>query len=184
MKIMNQKRLTLRPSIFMFIVAIVLISDQVTKSWAEKHLSLDGSGTPVIGHAFMLTLTHNTGGAWGLMPRGNLFFIGFALVASIGLVFAYQRANRELVPGAAFALALGGAIGNLLDRVRVGYVVDFFDIRIIHWPIFNVADSAISFSIVLLLFHLLRTSRTSEEISRSVPVADAKVSVHREEKSV
>jgi len=64
----------------------------------------------------------------------------------------------SLIAGA-FALALGGAFGNLVDRLRFGYVVDFFDARIIHWPIFNVADSAISLSIVLLLIHFFRSAR-------------------------
>ena len=81
----------------------------------------------------------------------------FAIVA---LLIAYHRMQRiELFVGTAFALALGGALGNLLDRLRFGSVIDFFNVKIINWPIFNVADSAITVGIILLLLHFVRTSR-------------------------
>ncbi len=117
---------------------------------------------PIFGQAFRLTLTHNTGGAWGYLPRGNGVFTVFAAVAIVALMLAYQRVGRQdLQVGAAFALAMGGAAGNLLDRIRLGYVIDFFDARIIHWPVFNIADSAITVSILLLVWHFLRPERGS-----------------------
>ncbi len=158
---MNQKNATLRPALFAVITGMVFVCDQMSKYWAQQHLSI--ASVPIFGHAFMLTLTHNHGGAWGVMPRGNLFFILFAILAGCALIAAYLRTGRELTPGAAFALALGGALGNLLDRVRLGYVVDFFDIRIIHWPIFNVADTAITLGIALLFAHFMRSSQPAEE---------------------
>ncbi len=149
----------LRPFTFYLIVLIVFAADQWSKAWIQKSLGYEQS-REIVGQSFLLTLTHNTGGAWGLLPHGNPIFIGFAFVAAAALLFAYHRVARpdSLIAGA-FALALGGAFGNLLDRLRHGYVVDFFDARIIHWPIFNVADSAISLSIVLLLIHFFRSAR-------------------------
>jgi signal peptidase II len=149
----------LRPFVFYLIVLIVFAADQWSKMWIQKNLGYEQSRS-IVGNSFLLTLTHNTGGAWGLLPHGNPVFIGFAFVAAAALLFAYHRVARpdSLIAGA-FALALGGAFGNLLDRMRFGYVVDFFDARFIHWPIFNVADSAISLSIVLLLIHFLRSAK-------------------------
>ncbi len=160
----------LRPSTFYMIVALIFVCDQFSKAWVQRMLYW-GQSRPLIGSAFALTLTQNTGGAWGLLPQGNLLFVGFAAVAVVALLFAYHRMQRiELLVGGAFALALGGALGNLLDRLRFGYVVDFFDARIIHWPIFNIADSAISLGIVLLLLHFLRSHKAeSVAAERSLP---------------
>lgn len=157
----------LGPATFYVIVLTVFAADQMTKAWMQKTLFWEQS-RPIFGESFLLTLTRNTGGAWGMLPHGNSLFIGFAIAAVFALLFAYYRmAKVELFVGAAFALALGGALGNLLDRLRYGYVVDFFEARIIHWPIFNVADSAITLGIVLLLWHFFRAARTEEETPRS-----------------
>lgn len=149
----------LQPWRFYFIVALVFVADQLSKAWIQRTLFYEQS-KPILGNAFALTLTHNTGGAWGMLPNGNLLFIVFATLAVGALVFAYHRWQRvDLLVGAAFALALGGALGNLLDRLRLNYVVDFFDARIIHWPVFNIANSAISLGIVLLLIYFFRSGR-------------------------
>ena len=147
----------LRPVTFFLCVLLVFVGDQFSKHWVVSNMFL-GQVKPIFGNAFRLMLTHNTGGAWSLLPHGNSLFAIFAGVASIALAVAYVKVGRtELQVGSAFALALGGALGNLIDRVRLGYVVDFFDLRIINWPIFNVADSAITTSILLLLIYFLRT---------------------------
>ncbi len=152
----------LRPVVFYLIVALVFLSDQISKAWISKTL-VPGGEQPVIGDAFVLSLTHNHGGAWGVLPQGNVLFIAFAAFAILALLVAYHRMRRiELFVGAAFALALGGALGNLLDRLRFGSVVDFFYVKIINFPIFNVADSAITVGIILLLIHFLRTPHTEE----------------------
>ena len=156
----------LRPLNFYLVVILVFVSDQVTKAIIQRTMMF-GEYRQVFGTSFMLTLTQNTGGAWGLLPSGNKIFVAFAAVAIVALLVAYHRiARSDLLVASAFALALGGAIGNLLDRLRYGYVVDFFDARIIHWPIFNVADSAISLGIVLLLLHYVRSMR-EESASRN-----------------
>lgn len=149
----------LRPFTFYLIVLIVFLADQWSKNWIQKTLAYEQS-REIFGQSFMLTLTHNTGGAWGMLPHGNPLFIGFALVAAAALLYSYHRfAHPDSLIAGAFALALGGAFGNLVDRLRFAYVVDFFDARFIHWPIFNVADSAITLSIFLLLIHFFRSAR-------------------------
>lgn len=149
----------LSPGAFYFIVILVFAADQISKHWVQRVLAWEQS-RPIIGDAFLLTLTQNTGGAWGILPHGNSLFIAFALFAVFALFLAYYRMPHvTLHVGGAFALALGGALGNLVDRLRYGYVVDFFHAKIINWPIFNIADSAISLGILLLMVHLIRTSR-------------------------
>jgi signal peptidase II len=171
----------LGPGVFYLIVTIVFLADQISKTWVQRILIPDAGSQPIVGQAFLLTLTHNTGGAWGLLPHGNVIFIVFALLAVIALLFAYHWMRRvDLLVGAAFALALGGALGNLLDRLRYGFVVDFFEARIIHWPIFNIADSAITVGILLLLVHFFRTAR-DERYGVTSPLArDEVVSTPRE----
>ena len=145
---------------FYLIVALVFASDQLSKWWVMKTLPAMGGERPIFGNAFLLTLAHNQGGAWGVMPHNGMVFILFAAVAIIALMVAYHRMPQiELFVGTAFALALGGAMGNLLDRLRFGSVVDFFNVNIIHFPIFNIADSAITTGIMLLLLHFARSSK-------------------------
>ena len=147
----------LRPAFFYLTVALVFIGDQISKSWIQKEMAFYTT-RPIIGEKFELYLTQNHGGAWGVLPSGNILFIVFAIIASFALIYAYHKlARHDVLIGSSFALALGGALGNLLDRVRYGYVVDFFYAKIINWPVFNVADSAISVGIVLLLWHYGRT---------------------------
>jgi signal peptidase II len=149
----------LRPLYFYLIVILVFLADQASKWLIQKNMVFN-EYRPLLGSNFMLTLTQNTGGAWGFLPHGNNVFVVFAALAIVALLIAYHRIARgDLLVASAFALALGGAIGNLLDRLRYGYVVDFFDVRIIHWPIFNIADSAISLGIVLLLLHYVKSMR-------------------------
>jgi signal peptidase II len=170
----------LRPLYFYLIVALVFIGDQLSKAWVQNTMRF-GDYRSVFGHAFMLTLTKNPGGAWGILPTSNTSFIAFAAVAIVALLFAYHRlARTDLLVSAAFALALGGAVGNLVDRLRFGYVVDFFDARIINWPIFNIADSAISLGIVLLLWHYLRSLR-AETSPTAEPSAPPSVSLATED---
>ena len=147
----------LRPAFFYSTVLLVFLGDQASKAMIQQRMSFY-STRPIIGDKFELYLTQNHGGAWGVLPSGNLLFVVFALIASVALIFAYHKlARRDVLIGASFSLALGGALGNLLDRIRYGYVVDFFYAKIINWPVFNVADSAISVGIVLLLWHYIRS---------------------------
>lgn len=156
----------LRQSVFYILVIVVAFGDQLTKSLITQKMYL-GESIPVIGDAFRLTLAHNTGGAWGLLPSGNRLFVGIAILAVCCIILAYHRMRQmDTLMAGAFALALGGALGNLIDRLRFGYVVDFLHAKIINWPIFNVADSGISVAICLLFLHFVLSLRAEAKQGR------------------
>lgn len=119
------------------IVALVMI-DQLSKLWALLKLSDIGS-IPVINNIFHLTYVENRGAAFGVLQNKRFFFIilTFAVVGYI-IYFLYSNKGLNTYVKISLNLIVAGAIGNLIDRVRLGFVVDFFDFRI--WPVFNVAD--------------------------------------------
>jgi signal peptidase II len=136
---------------FASISAAVLLLDQTTKLLVVRHLPL-GETWPLLP---VLSLTHvqNTGAAFGFMQNSNPFFVASTLLILGFLAWSHKQLSAER--GAALGLALlwGGALGNLLDRLRLGRVTDFLDFhwRHWHWYTFNVADSAISIAIALIL---------------------------------
>ena len=149
----------MKPVRFYLIAIVIILADQITKSSIIRTLAL-GQTKPALGNFLVLTYTRNTGGAFSLMQGGNYLFIVVASLAIVALLFAYHKYQfRQLSMSAALSLALGGAVGNLVDRIRFGYVVDFFDFQggtgHTLWPIFNVADSAISVGIVVLILRML-----------------------------
>ncbi|MFP4533808.1 MAG: signal peptidase II [Desulfobacterales bacterium] len=144
------------------IAGLVVIADQLTKWWV-----LQGIGRseviPVIPGFFNLVHWHNPGGAFGFFAgQGSqvraLFFIFFSLLA-VALIFYLYRSTpakyKWLLSG--FSLIVGGAVGNLIDRIRFGHVVDFIDLYIgtVHWPAFNVADSAITIGMFIFAVYLI-----------------------------
>ncbi len=143
---------------------LVLAVDQATKLWAAGTLDY---GMPVtVLPFFNLTLVHNTGAAFSFLADAGgwqrIFFIVVSGVVSLVLAAWLWRLPRDArLLGIALALVLGGALGNLVDRVAYGYVIDFLDFHAAgwHWPAFNVADSAISCGVVLLLADGLFGSR-------------------------
>ena len=132
-------------------VSTIIITDRITKIFFSKLLSL-GETLPIIRNVFHLTLVHNTGIAFGLFKDQGIVFIIIPIIAVILLIFNifYYRNNKELsrIYLFGFSLILGGAIGNLIDRIAFGYVIDFIDLRI--WPVFNIADSAITVGAVII----------------------------------
>lgn len=133
------------------IISVVLI-DQITKFWIARELFL-GESFPVIKNIFHLTLVHNTGIAFGLGKGNTTIFIIISLIAVWLLVYSLLKKEISGFGAASLArlslsLILAGALGNLIDRLRFGYVIDFLDLRV--WPVFNVADSAITIAAILL----------------------------------
>ncbi len=146
---------------WLWLSAALVVADQATKWLAVKALLGQGPVVVVPGF-FNFTLVYNTGAAFGFLGNAggwqNVFFIGVAGLVSLFLVSMLRRLNSSEVQSAvAFALILGGAIGNIIDRIRQGYVVDFVDwyYRDWHWPAFNVADSAITLGAALLILDVL-----------------------------
>ena len=144
------------PAMFL-IAAVIVMFDQVTKAVIVHSMDMWAS-IDILGSVVRLTRTHNSGAAFGLFKDGRVVFIVVSAAASIAIIL-FRRAIAEMRSWerASFGLILGGAVGNLIDRVRVGSVVDFLDIGIDshRWPAFNVADSAITIGVTILAFHLI-----------------------------
>lgn len=139
----------------------VLALDQASKALVRASWG-PGEGVVLIpAGGGILTLIHiqNAGAAFGLFPGGGLFFVAVAVVVVAAILY-YQRrlAEDEITVRLALGLQLGGAVGNLVDRLRYGYVTDFIHVRF--WSTFNLADSAIVVGIVLLIYQFWRGSAT------------------------
>ena len=151
------KRWTWRHAILPITAATALALDQSTKRLVAERLALNESWNPIPALMPFVRITHvtNTGAAFGLLPnQGNLFIL-IAIVVVAAIVFYHRRLpDGYLLVRLALGLQLGGALGNLLDRLRLGYVVDFIDFRV--WPVFNLADSSIVLGVVLLAYTMLR----------------------------
>lgn len=149
---------------WIWLAAVVLIVDQATKAWVSAGLRLyeETALLPFLN----ITLVHNTGAAFSFLSTASgwqrWFFVGLALGVSAAIVVWLGRMGREQrwVP-AGLALILGGALGNLWDRLAHGYVVDFIDVyyREWHWPAFNAADSAITIGAAILIVDALSSAR-------------------------
>lgn len=152
-----------RSALFAACAALVVILDQITKSVASSRLLL-GDPSPVLGEAVRLTLVHNTGAAFGLFPGSRVPFIVISLIAvAVVLYLFFRETYRSVLNRVLLGCILGGAIGNLADRVRLGYVVDFIDVGLgrARWPVFNVADSAVTVGVLLLAWNLARAGRSA-----------------------
>lgn len=151
---MRDWRLWLLPS------ALVIALDQFTKHWIVQVFSF-GEASPVTSF-FNLVRAHNTGAAFSFLATAGgwqrLFFIVVASVASAVILYLLRKHGRQTLFGLALSLVLGGALGNLIDRIRWGYVVDFLDFYYgsYHWPAFNVADMAITGGVILLVWDSFR----------------------------
>lgn len=138
--------------------ALVLAADQISKLWVSRALT-PGQSVPVAG-IFHISYTTNTGAAFSLLTGQSMFLAVAALVMVAALLFFYRRLSADsLLTRAALSLILGGSLGNLTDRLRLGYVVDFLDFT--YWPAFNVADSSIVVGVAVLAYSLLAGSRQS-----------------------
>ena len=145
---MNKKYLIVFSAAF-----FVVLLDQLTKLFIRKNFQL-GESLPIINNIFHFTYVTNTGSAFGLFKSLNWFFMLFSVAVIIG-IFYYLRRNineKEKFLQLAIGLLLGGTMGNMADRILYGAVTDFLDFRI--WPVFNVADSAVTVSVIILIIML------------------------------
>ncbi|MGY8866538.1 MAG: signal peptidase II [Methylophagaceae bacterium] len=141
---------------YLFITSLVIVFDQVSKWLMVSWLSL--YETVVVMPYFNLTMAHNEGAAFSFLSQAGgwqgWLFIGLALVISVVLlVWLAKLKPTEKLEAISLSLILGGAIGNVIDRISYGYVIDFIDLYIghNHWPVFNIADSAICIGAILLV---------------------------------
>lgn len=141
------------------LAATVLVLDQLTKAWIAANVDPDRP-IELLGDVLRLVISHNTGALFGLF-RDQAVLFALASMAVIGLIVVYHgRSGRNTILSVALGLLLGGALGNLADRLRLGYVLDFVDAGIgdLRWYTFNLADSAISAALLLLLLLAFRPS--------------------------
>lgn len=153
----KRKNLILPPAL-LAITASVFFLDQASKYLISKILSL-GESQAVIRGIVYFTLVHNRGAAFGILKNQVFLFI-ISAVFSILLIYLNlknSKARHTALSLVALSLILGGALGNLCDRLIFGYVIDFIDLRV--WPVFNLADSAISAGAVLLAIQILRKDK-------------------------
>lgn len=137
-----------------FIVFLTVIADQITKYFVYTNMDL-GETIPLVKNVFHLTYIINPGAAFGLFPHQDVLFFAIVMVLFAAFVFLRDRIPpKPIYFPVAVGLLLGGAVGNALDRYRIGGVVDFFDFRI--WPIFNVADIAICIGVACIAFYFWR----------------------------
>ena len=154
--------MTAKYTYFAITAAVIVVLDQITKALILQHFNLHDSVSVVPGF-FNLTHIRNPGGAFGVLAGGgstlrNMLFLGAGSVA-LGMILFFLRATPDKDRLMRFTLALifGGALGNIIDRLRFGEVVDFLDFYLggLHWPAFNVADSAITVGIGLFVYHII-----------------------------
>ena len=147
------------------LAAAIVVVDQLTKYAAVKYLA--GKTIEVMSF-FNLVLAYNTGAAFSILAdaagwqRG--LFVGIALIAVAWIVWLLRRYPHQRLFALALSLVLAGAIGNVIDRILVGAVIDFLDFHAFgrHWPAFNVADSAITCGAVLLVWDALRPAQSRD----------------------
>lgn len=138
----------------------IILLDQLTKQQIMQTMRLHES-IPVIPNLFSLTYIRNPGAAFGLLAGSSnafrMVFFGLTSIFALGLLgtILVRMPERDWVGRVSVAGILGGAIGNLIDRLRFGEVIDFLDVYVesYHWPAFNVADSAITVGVIFLIIH-------------------------------
>ena len=142
----------------------ILVLDQVTKLYVDANFRLHES-VPVIDGLFSLTYVRNKGAAFGILADSAVripFFITVSIVAMLGILWYIRRIrNDQKLAVFSLSLVFAGAVGNLIDRIRLGEVIDFLDVywQSYHWPAFNVADSAICVGVTLLFIDMWREDR-------------------------
>ena len=152
---------------WLWLTALVIILDQATKLAIDASMQLYES--IAVFSNFNITYVHNTGAAFSFLSDAGgwqrWFFAVLAAIVSLVIALWMARLKKhEMMLGIALALILGGAIGNLIDRIAYGYVIDFLDVyyQSWHWPVFNVADSAITLGVILLILESFGVGRVKQ----------------------
>ena len=139
------------------VAVLTLVIDQISKRAVMTSLRPGESWNPVAALERWVSLTYvtNTGAAFGLFPEYGTIFMVIAVVVVVAIIFYYRHLpGEQWLVQASLGLQLGGALGNLVDRLRHGHVIDFIDFKI--WPVLNVADSSVFVGVVILAFYILR----------------------------
>lgn len=149
---MNKKNIVIKNIVIFSTAFLIILLDQLTKFLVKQALQLNQS-IPIIRNILHFTYTTNTGSAFGLFKGLNLIFVLFSIIVIFAIFYFIKKIkNLTLLLQFAIGSLLGGTIGNLIDRLFYGYVIDFIDFRI--WHVFNAADSFITISVIFLIILL------------------------------
>lgn len=140
--------------LYELIIVLLIGIDQLSKVWALKSLKEIGS-IPIIQNVFHLTYVENRGAAFGMLQNNQTIFIIVALAASVFGLYYLHTKKVNILGKAGIILIISGAIGNLIDRVRLGFVVDYFDFRFIWEYVFNVADVFVVLGTIMLCVYII-----------------------------
>jgi len=153
-----------RSVVFFLIGLLIVVADQLSKAWIRTNL-LEGHSIFELGF-FRVIHVHNTGAAFGLF-QGQSFILTIIAIAAITVILVYALVSYRYFPWPesrlgklALGLLLGGTVGNLIDRLRLGYVTDFIDFD--YWPAFNIADSCVTIGVILFAYTLLRSAQAEK----------------------
>lgn len=149
-----------------FVAILIVGLDQLTKAWVRTNIPLGSSIVPVEGFFSFFRLVHwyNTGVAFGLFQGFGDFFTVLAIIVALAIIYYYPRVpEQDWTLRLAMGLQLGGALGNLVDRVTIGHVTDF--IAVGNFPVFNIADSSISVGVGVLVLGMLIQERRAKQKS-------------------
>jgi signal peptidase II len=153
------------------IIFIAVILDRISKMYIVRHIGFTKS-IPVINNFFYITYWENKGAAWGILQGGRYAFIILTVIISAGILHILYRSENKILK-LSLSIILGGAVGNFIDRVYKGSVVDFLEFHFgsYQFPIFNVADSCVVVGTILLAYYLLfiykdkKEKNTNDELS-------------------
>ncbi|GIO06481.1 lipoprotein signal peptidase [Brevibacillus reuszeri] len=149
--------------LYYLIAAVIIALDQWTKHLVLNYMER-GESIPLIADVFHLTSHRNMGAAFGILQNQRWLFIVITIAVVVGIVFSLIRIGKKQPrTSLALSLVLGGAIGNFIDRATTGQVVDFLDFTLINFPIFNVADMAITIGVGLLLLDVLLDGKKKDQ---------------------
>jgi signal peptidase II len=135
------------------VAGLALIVDQWSKTFVAAYINARGGPKSLLHGKVLIDLVHNTGASPGALPAQAILFIVIAVAGVTALIVSCRLASVPLALRLGLGLILGGALGNLTDRVRLGYVVDFIDLR--WWPAFNLADGSVVVGVVTVVIALM-----------------------------
>lgn len=149
--------------IYYFISLLIIFLDQLSKWAIVQYMDLYES-IPIVKGWFHITSSRNRGAAFGILQNKQWFFIILTLIVILFLIYyIYKIHKAQKLFALSLSFILGGAIGNLIDRITTGEVVDFIDVRIINYPIFNLADSAIVVGVILMIWEMFFSKEAKKD---------------------
>ena len=141
-------------------VVIATVLDQLSKLWVVNNIPLHGE-IPVLSGIFHLTYAQNTGAAWSVLSGMQWLFLGIFLAFTLGIIWEFSKKRWPFTTFDRWCIAVvyAGGLGNIIDRIRLGYVVDMIEVEFINFPVFNLADCCITCGCIALIVHLVFFNR-------------------------